>query len=146
MKHCKDKKLRVSIFQFFEPILAFVISTILIVLWVYLSSFEYNILKKETMKVIIIYGLIFSYLCNQLVISRIFRMRVPWYNSIQIIPLAGVVSSLLRIEEYSLHILLLVLFVQYTNFVVSVTNQIANHLNIKIFLINPPQKKKEKKG
>jgi len=136
------------IFAFFEPVLPFFIATLLMSLWVYLSSFGYNILKVNTIQVISIYGLLFSFYCNQLVISRIFKMRVHWNNPINIIPLAGIISNLVGMEDKALPILLFILVALFINFVLSVTWQLSDFLNIRVFHIidNNEDEKKNKLG
>jgi ethanolaminephosphotransferase len=135
LKHCLNNK--ISLQKYLDPLIPFLVIVFLMAEWAYLSSFGYNVLNQNTLAFNCILCLLFSYLCNQLVISRICRMDFTWYNNIYIIPLSGIISCILNIEEIATPVLLAILLLHFSNFTVSVTNQLATHLKIRVFVIKP---------
>jgi len=126
--------------RYIEPLIPYLIISFLMIEWAYLSSFGYNVLRQNTLGFGTLYGFLFSYLCNQLVISRICRMEYTWYNNIYIIPITGIISCIINIEAYVLPVLLVILLGHFAIFTISVTNQLTTYLKIRVFVIPPPPK------
>lgn len=121
-----------------------VIYTLLLILWIRWSKFD--ILNNHLPYLLCMHGLIFSYLCDQLMIARICKMPFKTFNPILIIPLLGVlnVSPLFEqppvSEAYSMPILFAILFVIYVYFILSVIIQFSTFLGISVFSINKKKK------
>jgi len=135
---CREKK--ISFKKYIAPLFPYIVIVVLSIIWNYLSSLlGHDILKKHTLTFYSLFGFEFSYLCNQLVISRICRMDIPFYNHVYLIPIIGIISTILNIESTVLPILFYGFLFHYFNFCYSVSNQLLIHLKIRFFVI--PYKK-----
>eukprot|EP01125_Pyxidicula_operculata_P000254 TRINITY_DN10333_c0_g1_i1.p1 TRINITY_DN10333_c0_g1~~TRINITY_DN10333_c0_g1_i1.p1 ORF type:complete len:402 (+),score=51.39 TRINITY_DN10333_c0_g1_i1:169-1206(+) len=120
------------------PMIPVVTAAFSLISWAMNSKLD--IVTNQTTYSLLFVGLIFSYLCNQLVISRVTKMQFNMHNPILLIPLIGMAnvtffSAPLIPETIALPLLLSVLGFIYIYFQVSVSLQLAHHLNISIFTI-----------
>lgn len=127
-------------------LLPLVNETLLLLLWIYWSRID--LLNTQTAYILSMHGILFSYLCDQLLLARICHLEYSALNPILIIPILGVLnvspifSEPLVDESIALPVLFGVFFVIYCYFILSVVYQFAEYLNIQVFRI-PYIKKKE---
>jgi hypothetical protein len=61
--------------------------------WAHYS--KYDVLNKQTVYFLSLHAMIFSYLCDQILLARICDQSFPWYNWINIFPVTGALNVLL---------------------------------------------------
>lgn len=105
---------------------------------------KWNVLDNQPWMFLTMHGLLFSYLCDQIMLARICRLPFNAFNKILIIPLLGAlnVCPLLPApivpEPYAMPILFGALASIYIYFIISIVIQFALHLKIKVFSIPYP--------
>jgi len=124
------------------PMLPVVLHTVFMVLWVYKSTF--NIVENQTGCMLIYIGVMYSVLCDQLVVCRITKMEYNPFNPVLILSFIGMANvTFFRspiIPEYIvLPMALVILVTVYVFFLVSVALQLSHYLNITIFTIPDPE-------
>jgi len=138
---CQTKKL--SFFHTFSKLSPLIIHITLMIGWVRLS--KENLPEKHFASLINFHGLMFSYLCDRLMIARITRQEVTWFNPIITLTLVGFLNSALGpfvSDSFLLPFLCLILFGTFLYYVVSVTFQLSHYLDIFVFKLGKPKHNK----
>jgi hypothetical protein len=130
----------------------------IVAMFIWATYSKYDVLNKQTVYFLSLHAMIFSYLCDQILLARICDQKFPWYNWINIFPVAGALNALFRCasailckarkranqslhreplipEVYALPAIFSVFFVIYIYFVVSVIWQFKTFLKIDVFRI-----------
>ena len=93
---------RRSIQYAISPIIPMAIHITLMNIWIWNSP---QMLHDHRLVFVAITALVFSYLCNQLVVCRVTRMTFPIFNPILLIPIIGVISAVvLRLRYVALYL------------------------------------------
>jgi len=129
-----------TLFEAVAPILPMFVHVSLMYLWIWNSPS--NVLQHNALLVVVFLGLVFSYLCDQLVICRVTKMKFTVANPILVFPFILAANAVLFSVGQSaipdsilLPLLLSVLGVIYVYFLVSVVLQLKHHLDIDVFTI-----------
>jgi len=138
------KKNDKSIYYGFSPIIPVLIWIALMSVWVYKSKVK--IMDTFTLYTHLFTGIISSFICDELVICRVTKMKFNPFRPILILPLIGALnvaftSSPIIPEEYVLPVLLTVLIATYLYLLLSVGQQLTHWLGIYVFWIPPVPKK-----
>jgi len=126
-----------SIVEGFTPIIPVFIQIFLLSLWIYFSK---NVITTSAIYFDLLNGILSSYMCDELVICRITKMKFTPLRPILVLPLLAVLnvaftSSPIIPEAYTIPTLLFILVSIYVYFLFSVTQQLTHRLGIYIFWI-----------
>ena len=100
--------------------------------------FKNDFLKDYGPAILIVHGVVFSGVCDKLIISSVSRMEFPWMQTEVFVPLIFLIQDWLGILPRipALFILCIFLGIQYLVFVIQVIWQISTFLGISVFVIN----------
>jgi len=123
-----------SVFSAISPIIPMIIHSTSMFVWVLTSPT--NILENHFLLVMFMGCVIFSALCDWLVICRITKMEFVVPNPILLFSIAGALVAVSKLPDtIPLYCLGSVLGVVYVYFIVCVVLQLSHHLDINVFTI-----------
>jgi len=136
-KWSKEKKFPFE--KTLPPLMPLLIHLFFMVLWV-LSS-RINVPETQFMHLVHFHGLMFSYLCDRLMIARITHEVVSPWNNVIILTVLGSVNAILGLvnEVYVLPFASLVMLAIFLYYGVSVTFQLSHYLDIHVFQLGWPK-------
>lgn len=127
---------------FFAPIRTFAPYAFQVaILSAWASWSHWNVIDQQPWMFLTMHGLLFSYLCDQIMLARICKLPFNAFNKILIIPLLGALNvcpllpAPLVPEPYVMPVIFGALAVIYVYFIISVVIQFATHLKINVFTI-----------
>eukprot|EP01120_Amphizonella_sp_Union-15-10_P015897 TRINITY_DN8256_c0_g1_i1.p1 TRINITY_DN8256_c0_g1~~TRINITY_DN8256_c0_g1_i1.p1 ORF type:complete len:399 (-),score=40.95 TRINITY_DN8256_c0_g1_i1:55-1251(-) len=136
--------------QTYKTLVSYVLETILISIFALLPNGNGRWVDNGLVYVIVMHGLLTSMLCDQLLISRICKQEFHVINPILIIPAIGAFNVItgyfgfpLLNQTISLILLVALSFIIFSDFVLSVIQQLTTHLNIRCFKIPYNSEKKK---
>jgi len=126
-----------SFFHAVSPILPMLAHISLMVFWTHTSPS--NIVEHNLFLVVLMTSLVFSLLCDWLVVCRVTRVAFNIANPILLIPVVGAMVSYSRVlhDGLVLQFLCAVLFCVYGYFITCIVLQLKYHLDIWVFTIKP---------